>query len=89
MLIYRTDSDRTPREDERTKMLKLLLEYKFDKPLDLLFNGINDHKGGLLVYWKVKPDQIDMEHVNTSWRCFHENFIEHYYHGESIQLCQY
>jgi hypothetical protein len=84
MLIYRTDSDRTPREDERTKLLTELLKYKLHDDLAILFNGVNDHKGGLFVYWKIEPNKEQIDMVNESWVCLHENFVEHYYHGKII-----
>ena len=89
MLIYRTDSDRTPRENDRTRLLYQLLKYKLNEDLSLLFNGVNDHKGGLIVYWKIKPSKHQIDMVNESWVCLHENFVEHFYHGESIEIFAY
>lgn len=89
MLIYRTDSDRTPREDNRTRLLYQLLKYKLNDDLSLLFNAINDHKGLLYVYWEIQPSKKQIEIVNESWVCLHENVIEHFYNGENIQTFQY
>jgi hypothetical protein len=85
MLIYRTDSDRTPREDQRTKALYELLKFKISDDLNIIFNGINDHKGNLFVYWKIKPTVDQMTMIDECWEFLHDYITYHYYQGDLIE----